>query len=96
MYIVDNDNTTAFTKKQLQPVNDNDTMPNHTVILPIKKINNQDAYEVETILDKKKIKNKIHYLVKWKGYTATHNSWEPRTILMEDVSDLIKQYEQDD
>ena len=96
MYIVDDDNTTAFTKKQLQPVNDNDTMPNHTVILPIKKINNQDAYEVETILDKKKIKNKIHYLVKWKGYTATHNSWEPRTILMEDVSDLIKQYEQDD
>ena len=30
------------------------------------------------------------------GYTATHNSWEPRTILMEDVSDLVKQYEQDD
>lgn len=94
MYIVDDDDSTAYTKKQLQPVNDNDSQPSDSVILPIKKINDQDAYEVEAILDKKKIKNKIHYFVKWKGFNSTNNTWEPRTNLIEDVPDLIKEYEQ--
>ena len=94
MYIVDDDDSTAYTKKQLQPVNDNDSQPSDSVILPIKKINDQDAYEVEAILDKKKIKNKIHYFVKWKGFNSRSNSWEPRTNLIEDVPDLIKEYEQ--
>ena len=65
MYIVDDDSTNAYTKKQLQLVQDNDPMPNESVILPIEKIKNQDAYEVAKILDKKKINNHIHFLVKW-------------------------------
>jgi len=32
----------------------------------------------------------------WKGFNSTHNAWEPRTNLIEDVPDLIKEYEQND
>ena len=56
MYIVDNDDSTAYTKKQLQLVNDNDPIPNESVIQPAEKINNEDAYEVDKIIDKKKNK----------------------------------------
>ena len=95
MYIVDDDNTTAYTKKQLQLVNDNDPIPNESSILPAKKINNEDAYEVDKIIDKKKIKNRIHYLVKWLGFGPSHNTWEPRNILLQDVPELIKEYDRD-
>jgi hypothetical protein len=95
MYIVDDDDSTAYTKKQLQLVNDNDPIPNESVILPSEKINNEDAYEVEKIIDKKKIKNRIHYLVKWLGFGPSHNTWEPRSILLQDVPELIKDYDRD-
>ena len=38
-------------------------------------------YEVESILDSHKFHNQYQYLVKWKGYDAGHNSWEPATHL---------------
>lgn len=34
-------------------------------------------YEIERILDDKLIRGKRHYLVKWKGYDDTENTWEP-------------------
>jgi hypothetical protein len=49
-------------------------------------------YEVEAILGKKKINNKIHYLVKWKGYRE--KTWEPRINLLKDnLGGLIEEYE---
>merc|ERR1712156_1086653 len=42
-----------------------------------KKLNEQDEYEVESIVDKKILKNgKIKYLVKWKGWDEEDNTWE--------------------
>ncbi len=52
--------------------------------------NNEEVkYEVENILDRKKVKNKIMYLVKWKGYSEAQSTYEPRANL---VADLGKQY----
>jgi hypothetical protein len=38
-------------------------------------------YEVEAIYDSRKYRNQLQYLVKWKGYDAGHNSWEPAANL---------------
>ena len=37
----------------------------------------QEYFEVEDILDSKRIGRRLHYLVKWKGFPDSENSWEP-------------------
>ena len=34
-------------------------------------------YEVEEILDSRIYRNKLQYLIAWKGYSYEQNSWEP-------------------
>ena len=41
----------------------------------------QDKWEVEEILDKRKIKDTIHYLVKWTSWPSEYNSYEPAAHL---------------
>ena len=38
---------------------------------------NPDEYEVEEIREKRTIKGKIHYLVKWTGWPSEYNQWVP-------------------
>lgn len=40
-----------------------------------------EVYEVETILDKRIINGKPQYLIKYKGYDDSENSWEPPSNL---------------
>ena len=37
----------------------------------------EPEYEVEEVLDSRVRWRHLEYLVKWKGYDAAHNSWEP-------------------
>ena len=37
----------------------------------------EDVYTVERVCDKKTVNGKVHYLLKWEGYSEAHNSWEP-------------------
>ena len=48
---------------------------------PPVEIDDELEYEVESILDSRKYRNQYQYLVKWKGYDAGHNSWEPAAHL---------------
>lgn len=48
---------------------------------PPMEINDELEYEVENILNSHKYCNQLQYLVKWKGYDAGHNSWEPAAHL---------------
>jgi hypothetical protein len=57
-------------------------------------IEGQEEYEVESIVGHRQFGRgkKLHYLIKWKGYPASDNTWEPE----EDVHapDLILRYRQ--
>ncbi|KAM3966273.1 chromobox protein homolog 3 isoform 1-T1 [Aphomia sociella] len=49
-----------------------------------------EEYEVEKVIDSKKIKGKLHYLIRWKGYSADSDTWEPENTLS--CPDLINKY----
>src|SRR6266487_2361292 len=38
-------------------------------------VDNEEHYEVEEILDSRLHRNKLQYLVKWKGFGYEENSW---------------------
>jgi RNase H-like domain found in reverse transcriptase/Reverse transcriptase (RNA-dependent DNA polymerase)/Integrase zinc binding domain/Chromo (CHRromatin Organisation MOdifier) domain len=56
----------------------------------IQPINEEQEYEVEKILDQRISNGKHEYLVKWKDYEETENSWEPTEHLNCDF--LVKQF----
>jgi hypothetical protein len=41
-----------------------------------------EEYEVEKILDSRKTRRKLHYLVLWKGYPISEATWEPAENLL--------------
>ena len=41
-------------------------------------IEGEQEWEVEEILDSRHRRNQLQYLVKWKGFTSEHNTWEPK------------------
>jgi hypothetical protein len=43
---------------------------------PPKLIEGQPEWEVEDILNSRQYRCKLQYLIKWKGYSEAHNSWE--------------------
>jgi chromodomain-containing protein len=53
----------------------------------------QDEWEVEEVLDKKQIKDTIHYLVKWANWPSEYNSYKPASHL-KNVSQAVTAYEQ--
>jgi len=52
---------------------------NELLLVPDYKDKNtkNNEYDVEKILDHKRIGSRIHYLVKWKSFDDEHNTWEP-------------------
>jgi hypothetical protein len=51
----------------------------------------ESRYEVEEILDSRRKGRGIQYLVKWKGYPDSENSWEPKRNV-DDAEDALKQF----
>ena len=57
-------------------------------------VDGEEEFKVEQILDMKQMgrKHKTHYLVKWKGYPTSDNSWEPEKNL--NAKELIVEFKQ--
>ena len=61
-------------------------------------IKGEEEWEVEWILNKRKIRGKYKYLVRWKGFTAESDIWEGRENLenaKEAIEEFEKEYRQD-
>jgi len=54
-----------------------------------------EEWEVEKILNKKKIRGVEKYLIWWKGFTAEGDTWERREDL-KNAEELIKEFEQEE
>jgi hypothetical protein len=53
----------------------------------------EEEYEPERIVDKQTMDGEIKYLIKWKGYDATENTWEPAKHLT-NCRPLLRQFHQ--
>jgi hypothetical protein len=71
----------AFHVSLLEPYHAN-TLPGRPGALPPPPpiiMDNHEEYEVEAILDSRRTRGKLHYLVHWKGYGINERSWEPES-----------------
>ena len=67
--------------------------PRNTKVQTKINIVTSDEYEVERILDSRLVDGLRQYLVKWKGYDDSENTWEPKTNL-KNCWALLKCYHQ--
>ena len=56
----------------------------------------EEEFEVEKIIDMKQMGrgHKTYYLIKWKGYPTSDNSWEPRENIH--AEELIREFQNRD
>jgi len=52
----------------------------------------EPLYEIERLINHRKIGNKEEYLVRWLGYDEDEDTWEPRSSLEETAMDAITEY----
>lgn len=81
-YRVNGIKNVAYTKNQLQVVSKKEKPPNKEVLR---------KHFVEKIIGKEKRNNRIYYKVKWIGWKEP--TLEPKTMLIKDIPDMIKEYE---
>jgi len=55
-------------------------------------IKGQEEFKIEKILNKRTIRGKEKFLVRWKGYTAEEDTWENRENL-ENTKELVEEFE---
>ena len=96
LYQLDGNTAPAYTRNQLQPV-DVEKIEDPPASLVMEGNVNDYSYVVKNIIDKRKNKNKIEYLVVWKGFPDKKDqTWEPRADLVKfpDSKEKVGVYEE--
>ena len=57
-------------------------------------IKGEEEFEVEKILNKRMVRGKEKFLVRWKGYTAEEDTWENKENL-ENAKELVEEFERE-
>jgi len=57
-------------------------------------IEGEEEWEVEKIMNKRKVQERDKYLVRWKGYTAEEDTWKSRENL-KNAMELVKEFEKE-
>lgn len=83
-YRVKNHPGVVYTKNQLQVVKKDEQKPGKEA---------QRKFEVSKIVDKEKQKGRIHYKVRWKGYGPEWDRWLPRSQVVKEIPDIMKEFE---
>ncbi|KAJ3576605.1 hypothetical protein NP233_g306 [Leucocoprinus birnbaumii] len=81
----------VFHANLLTPVHENALYGKHYARPPPELEDDEEHYEVEAIVKHKRIRNKLHFLIKWKGYPSSENTWEPETNI-DGVAKMLKTY----
>ena len=83
MYLVSGHRHAAYTRDELLPVKKNEKLD--TSVVPA----SNQIFIMKKILEEKKIKNKLFYLISWKYYPKESDaSWEPASTVR-DVAPLL-------
>lgn len=91
MYLLDGNigqlqiETVAYTRNQLHKVSANES------VATTQLVTDPNRYEVQSLLDRRKVGRSIEYKVKWRNYKET--TWEKRTQLIQDIPQLIEKYD---
>lgn len=87
MYKLDGVPNVLYTKNQLQLVNEEPEK-----IEPVAE-NDENRFEVEKILERKKSGRSFQYLIKWRGYPKSEATWEKKSELMKDIPQLVEKFD---
>ncbi|XP_017776559.1 PREDICTED: chromodomain-helicase-DNA-binding protein 1 [Nicrophorus vespilloides] len=53
----------------------------------------ESDYEVEAIVNERRVRKSRQYLIRWKGYGSEHDTWEPETTL--NCPEILQKYKED-
>ena len=81
----------VFHATLLKPYKENDVYGQNYPEPLAEILDEEEVYEVETILNHRRRGRGYHYFVKWKGYPITEASWEPEHTFSKD-GDLLQNY----
>lgn len=92
MYLLNDDgkgiDTVSYTRNQLQVIPKDEQYPDASVLRK-----EPTTYRVEKLVRKFKKSNRWYFSVKWIGYPSSQNTDEPRSELIKQVPNLVKEFE---